>query len=182
MAWIDIIDEDDADGRLAEVYDTIADARGKIAEILRIQSLAPDALLHHLKLYTAVMFGSRGLSRAERELVATVVSVHNQCDYCVEHHATALRAYWPDDRVDAVIDDWTTADLDDRQYRLAEHARSLTVAPDSVSESDLDTLRTHDLSDTDLLNLTLVIAYFNFVNRLALGLGVHIDDPTGFDY
>jgi len=182
MAWINIIDEDDADGRLAEVYETIADARGKIAEILRVQSLAPDALLHHLKLYTTVMFGSRGLSRAERELVATVVSVHNQCDYCIEHHGTALRAYWPDDRVDAVIDDWTTADLDDRHSLLAEHARSLTIAPDSISESDLDTPRSHGVSDTSLLILTLVIAYFNFVNRIALGLGVDIDDPDGFDY
>ena len=41
-----------------------------------------------------------------------------------------------------------------------------------MTESDLDELRTEGLTDKDILDLTLIVAYFNFVNRIALGLGV----------
>jgi uncharacterized peroxidase-related enzyme len=183
MAWIDIVDEDDADGRLAEVYDAIAGA--EIANILRVHSLAPDALYHHLKLYTAIMFDGDGLSRAEREFVATIVSMENDCRYCVEHHSTALRKYWSDARVDSLLDTNSaheTFELSDRESALAHHAARLTHDPSNIDESHLASLRAHDLNDVDLLNLTLVVAYFNFVNRIALGLGVDIDDPEGFEY
>ncbi len=41
-----------------------------------------------------------------------------------------------------------------------------------MTESDLDPLRVEGLTDQDILDITLVVAYFNFVNRIALGLGV----------
>ena len=41
-----------------------------------------------------------------------------------------------------------------------------------MTESDLGPLRAEGLSDQDILDITLVVAYFNFVNRIALGLGV----------
>ena len=44
-----------------------------------------------------------------------------------------------------------------------------------MTESDLGELRAEGLSDRDILDLTLIVAYFNFVNRIALGLGVTFD-------
>ena len=41
-----------------------------------------------------------------------------------------------------------------------------------MTESDLDPLRAEGLTDRDILDITLVVSYFNFVNRIALGLGV----------
>ena len=52
------------------------------------------------------------------------------------------------------------------------HAEKLTTAPGAMTESDLGELRAVGLSDRDILDLTLVTAYFNFVNRIAQGLGV----------
>ena len=54
--------------------------------------------------------------------------------------------------------------------------RPLTSAPSAVTESDTEELRVVGLDDNDILDLTLVIGYFNFVNRLALGLGVELSD------
>jgi alkylhydroperoxidase family enzyme len=45
-----------------------------------------------------------------------------------------------------------------------------------LTESDLGELRAVGLSDQDILDLTLIAAYFNFVNRLVLGLGVEYTD------
>ncbi len=51
-----------------------------------------------------------------------------------------------------------------------------------MTESDLDPLRAECLSDQDILDITLVVAYFSFVNRIALGLGVSYsaEELTGY--
>jgi uncharacterized protein YciW len=56
------------------------------------------------------------------------------------------------------------------------HAEKLTNAPGAMTESDLGELRAVGLSDRDILDVSLITAYFNFVNRLALGLGVDYND------
>jgi alkylhydroperoxidase family enzyme len=49
--------------------------------ILASHSLNPEALAAHLALYRTIMFGSSGLSRAEREAIAVCVSAANDCHY-----------------------------------------------------------------------------------------------------
>jgi alkylhydroperoxidase family enzyme len=53
----------------------------KLANILDSHSLNADALRTHTALYRTVMFGSSGLTRAERELMAVAVSAANGCHY-----------------------------------------------------------------------------------------------------
>lgn len=81
MSWIEIIDEQAARGRLAEVYERIVGNRGRVANIMRVHSLDPEAMNAHLDLYLAVMFRRSGLSREEREIIAIAVSVANRCPY-----------------------------------------------------------------------------------------------------
>jgi alkylhydroperoxidase family enzyme len=54
-------------------------------------------------------------------------------------------------------------------------ALKLTQAAGTVSEDDLASLRYSGLSDTAIHDLAAIVAYFNFVNRLALGLGVELE-------
>ena len=62
--------------------------------------------------------------------------------------------------------------LEPRLSKIVVHAEKLTSAPSAMTESDVDSLRAEKLTDQDILDITLVVAYFNFVNRIALGLGV----------
>ncbi|KXS47827.1 MAG: Uncharacterized protein AWL62_2394, partial [Halanaerobium sp. T82-1] len=50
-----------------------------------------------------------------------------------------------------------------------------TKKPASVKKEDLDRLREFDLSDRDILDLNQVVAYFNYVNRTADGLGIELE-------
>ncbi len=173
MAWIEEIEIDEAGGKLAAIYAELIEKRGKISNILKVHSLNPDALSNHLDLYMTIMFGKSGLSRAEREAIAVVVSANNDCAYCVHHHAEALRQYIKDEEILSML---MTADgletLEPRLSNIVRHAEKLTTAPGAMTESDLDELRVVGLDDRDILDLSLITAYFNFVNRLALGLGV----------
>ena len=173
MSWIEEVEVSDADGKLAEMYAALIKQRGKVSNILKAHSLNPDAMGNHLDLYMTLMFGKSGLSRAEREAVAVVVSANNDCEYCVSHHAEALRRYIDDEETLAML---TSADgletLEPRLSNIVRHAEKLTTAPGAMTESDLGELRAEGLSDRDILDLTLIVSYFNFVNRVAVGLGV----------
>jgi uncharacterized peroxidase-related enzyme len=173
MSWIEEIDITAAEGKLAEVYADLLEKRGKISNILQVHSLNPNAMAGHLDLYMSIMFGKSGLSRAEREAIAVVVSATNECEYCVQHHAEALRRYIKDEEtLQALMSADGLEVLEPRLGNIAIHAEKLTSAPAAMTELDLDPLRAEGLSDQDILDITLVVAYFNFVNRIALGLGV----------
>jgi uncharacterized peroxidase-related enzyme len=183
MSWIEEIDISEAEGPLADIYKDLVEKRGKVSNILKVHSLNPDAMGNHLDLYMTLMFGRSGLSRAEREAIAVVVSAENECEYCVNHHVEALRRYIKDEETLNML---ATADgletLEPRLSNIVRHAEKLTSAPGAMTESDLGELRAVGLSDSDILNVSLITAYFNFVNRLALGLGVEYteDEKSGY--
>lgn len=81
MAWIDVVDESDADEALREAYEEVGASRGRVANILKVHSIRPAAMRAHLALYRELMFGRSQLSRAERETIAVAVSVANSCHY-----------------------------------------------------------------------------------------------------
>ncbi len=71
MSWIKEIEVTEAEGKLAQVYAELLEKRGAISNILRVHSLNPEAMASHLDLYMKIMFGKSGLSRAEREAIAS---------------------------------------------------------------------------------------------------------------
>ena len=81
MAWIKIINEEKADGDLKDQYADLVEPWGGVDNILKIHSLNPASLAAHVQLYKTVMFGKSPLRRVEREMIAVVVSVINQCHY-----------------------------------------------------------------------------------------------------
>ena len=185
MAWIETIDDADATDDLRALYDEILETRGKLSNILQVHSLNPPALRAHLQLYDQLLFGRSNLRRAEREALATVVSAANGCDYCVRHHAEALNAYWKDAaRVDQLVENHRALDLPDRVRAMLDYGVKLTRAPAAVTEGDVQALREAGFSDRDVLDINLITSYFNFVNRIAEGLGVPFteEEATGYDY
>jgi uncharacterized peroxidase-related enzyme len=180
MPFIRIVRPEEADGRLREEYERAQRERGAVASLWRATSLHPGILDVHLDLYQEVHFGESPLSRRERELVATVVSRENKCGYCVAHHADALGRHAKEPGLQALVaTDYTRADLSPRERALADHAALLTRNPGGVTAKDVEKLREAGLDDRAILDLTLVVAYFSFANRIASGLGLTPEDVRG---
>ena len=78
---IRLIGPDEATGSLKIEYDAAIDRAGKVFNIVEAMSLRPAVLKRSMEMYKAIMFGPSGLTRAERELLATVTSRHNDCRY-----------------------------------------------------------------------------------------------------
>jgi len=95
----------------------------------------------------------------------------------VKHHGEALRALTKDDVLLAALErDPRTASLNQRQRTLVDYALKLTLTPQDVREEDLAPLREAGLSDGAIHDAAAITAYFNFVNRMALGLGVELEN------
>ncbi len=73
---------DEAEGLLKRLYDAAIKRAGKVYSVIRLQSPRPKVLRASTQLYIEVMHSAEnGLSRAQREMIATVVSRANDCYY-----------------------------------------------------------------------------------------------------
>jgi uncharacterized peroxidase-related enzyme len=81
VAWIETIEPERATGELKSEYEKAVQRAGKVFNVLKIQSLNPPVLQASMQMYLATMHGPAGLSRAEREMLGTVVSWANNCFY-----------------------------------------------------------------------------------------------------
>lgn len=81
MAWIDMIDEQEAEGALAEWYAKLVEPWGGVDNILKIHSLNVPSLEAHYLLYKTVMYGKSPITRPQREMIAVVASAANHCRY-----------------------------------------------------------------------------------------------------
>ena len=176
MAWIDTIDPARASGRTKEVYDRIEKERGHIANVFRAEGAEPDVLSHQVDMYVNLMMGPGPLSRREREMIAVVVSAANRCADGAVHHSEALESVENDTgALKKLLEEYMSKHETPRSKALLAYAAKLTLDPKDVSKDDIDYLREAGLKDEEILRANLIAAYFNFSNRISLGLGVEIE-------
>jgi uncharacterized peroxidase-related enzyme len=94
----------------------------------------------------------------------------------MEHHGAALHLITKDDKlVEGLKGDYQKVPLDDRERAILDYAVKLTKKPHSVKDEDVNLLRASGCSDTEILDICQITSYFNFVNRMAEGLGVKLE-------
>ena len=81
MPWIKQVSVEDATGLLKKEFDKAIQRAGRLWHIVHIMSLNPRVLRTSMEQYGAIMLGRSPLSRAQREMLATVVAVENDCYY-----------------------------------------------------------------------------------------------------
>jgi alkylhydroperoxidase family enzyme len=82
MARIEVISDDAWDGALGELHGRVVDpVYGRVDNILAVHSLNPRGMAAHQGLYESAMAGTATLRKVEREIIALVVSLENDCHY-----------------------------------------------------------------------------------------------------
>lgn len=74
--------------------------------------------------------------------------------------------------VTAIRKDWRSAALDERDRAMLGYVEKLTLHAARVAREDLDALRTVGFDDTGILQINMIASFFNYINRVADGLGV----------
>jgi CMD domain protein len=171
QAWLDTLNLDNATAaQIAVLEESTPTAKTSPYYLLLVQEVA--ILRERSKLYNAIMYGPRGLPRADRELGALATSRVNGCVYCASVHA---QRYTQLARQPAVVEkifaDGVDAALDERARAVVDYATKLTRYPAQMTAADLDPLRALGLDDGEILDLTNAVAVFAWANRLMLTLG-----------
>lgn len=99
------------------------------------------------------------------------------------HHGAWLRKYgFSEDSITALsTGDPLTVELEPGAKALIEYALKLTRRPGDMGKEDVDRLRRAGFDDLAIHDACQVVAYFNFVNRVADGLGVELQQDKLLD-
>ncbi len=92
-------------------------------------------------------------------------------------HGGFLRQHSDDPQLAShIMHDYTKAGLDPETRGMLDFATKLTREPATMSEADVKGLRELGLSDEQILSVVLITCTFNFMTRLADGLGVEVPE------
>ena len=172
LTWLRVPSEEELPEAVRDLWEPSLEKLGFVPNVLRLYALRPDNLLAWNAWYEVAMKGESGLTKPEREMIAVVVSVANDCAYCIAAHSAALRKLTKDPALaDAVAADHATAPLEPRVRAMLDYAVKLTLRPTEMTETDVATLRDTGWSDEDIMDVAEVTGLFNMSNRMASGLG-----------
>ncbi len=186
-AWIRMIPENEATGVLRELYDEAMTPHGTVDNVMKVHSLRPHTMHGHVTLYRSVLHHPDiQFPLSFLEIVASYVSIKNDCVYSLTHHFMNVRRLLNDEeRCDDILQSLNAGTPQDqfegKQLVLLQYAAKLTADVATMEASDIDILRENDCTDGEILEVNQVAAYFNYSNRLLNGLGVTTDgDSIGF--
>lgn len=93
------------------------------------------------------------------------------------HHAHALHALKKTalEVIHDLATDYTEADVSSEDMTMLGYAAKVTVDQTSVTGEDIEALRAHGFDDRAIHDISLIAAYFNFVNRIADGLALELE-------
>ncbi|MCT1817631.1 alkylhydroperoxidase domain protein [Corynebacterium propinquum] len=140
----------------------------------RLLARDPDALKARTLTDLDIFYNTDGgLSRADRELAATVVSRYNGCEYCATvHQARCIDEGGEPAAVQRLLDDGIEADLGSEKWDLIRRTSvALTSTPFDFDAAQCAELREHGFDEQSILDLIYSSAFFNWANRLMLALG-----------
>jgi uncharacterized peroxidase-related enzyme len=117
------------------------------------------------------------------EVIASYVSILNECPYSLANHFANARHLIADDakadEILAALEADSPSDVfTGRELAALRYARQLTRHPGGVTRDDLEAMRRAGLDDGEILEVNQVCCYFNYVNRLLNGLGVTLEGDT----
>jgi uncharacterized peroxidase-related enzyme len=176
VPWLDPVDLDEATPEQRAALKITPSNRGVGAYSL-VLAHDPESLDARSPLYNAIMFGPRGLPRADRELGAVAASRINGCAYCAAVHAKRFTELTKEpDVMQRLQSHGIAAELDPRRRAIVDYAAKLTHDPAAVASADAAPLRAQGLTDLEILDLTHAVAMFAWANRLMQTLGEPADD------
>ena len=127
-----------------------------------------------------IMRGPSEWSIGQRELFAAFTSHLNKCQYCLGHHkATSVQALGDERLIQAILEDWNTAPVDEKTMLMLGFLRKLTLEPFQITAAEIVPLRAAGLSDDAIEDAIHICANFNIINRLADAFGFEIPSPKG---
>lgn len=173
MTFIETVSEFQATGAVADMYQRDREAYGELPNFTRAFSPRPGVYAAWRQLNEAI---KANMEPRRYELATLAAARRIGSSYCTLAHGSILiDKFLEPDKLRALVDDYRTADLDPADLAVIEVADKTAQDATSVSEADIDRLRTLGLKDGDILDVVLTAAARCFFSKTLDALGAQPD-------
>lgn len=145
-----------------------------------LMAFRPETAAPLNALAEALLRSDEGLTKGERELIATFVSSRNDCFFCRNIHGAVAGYYFSEEQalVRQVLENYLTAPISERMKALLAVAESVQSGGKFVTPDQVERARHLGASDLEIHDTVLIAAAFCMFNRYVDGLGTFApDDP-----
>jgi uncharacterized peroxidase-related enzyme len=168
-SWIDVLDLQKASQLQLDVLKE-SHPKATTSDYYLTLIHQPEVLKQRSIAFNAIMYAPGGLSRADRELGATVVSRINGCVYCASVHAQRFEQLAKrNDAIIQVFQDPYNITTSARDKAISDFSIQLTLEPQNVNAKSIHTLMEVGMNVGEVLDLMYSVAIFAWANRLNLG-------------
>jgi uncharacterized peroxidase-related enzyme len=171
-----LVEEADASGEVALLYDHFRSHFGRqdIPGILKCFATHPPLLKHMMELSGSLIFCDGFLTRRHKEMIATLVSSQNECEYCADSHGYFLRVHGGSAEVLCALQQNTLGSdaLSPAEQALLGFVLKINGNSAEIAPTDIDLLRQQGWSDLQIAEAIHVAALFATFNRVVSAFGL----------
>lgn len=174
LMFIKITSEEDAEGKLREIYESDRKNLGYVPNHAKVFSLRPDVL----ETWRAFQGSIRKNLRLRRyELVTLAADKALNCRYCLlAHGAVLVKNGFSVDQLRAIIKDFHDAGLEESEIAIMDFAQKIIRKANEINQSDVNILIELGLEDAEILDITLTATMRSFASKTFDALGAEPDD------
>ena len=173
MTFIKTTPVEEAAGAVAEMYEADRAVAGHVRNLAMAFSVAPEVYAAWFQLNASIK-ARMDLRRYELATLAAARRLHSS--YCSLAHGSVLLGQFLDgESLQAVMADHRSAGLDAVDVAIMDLADKVAADATSVTDADIDRLREHGLSDSEIFDVVAAAAARCFFSKLLDGLGVQPD-------
>jgi uncharacterized peroxidase-related enzyme len=177
MTFIETVPPEQATGAVADVYENDRAVHGGVPNFTRAFSLRPDVYAAWLGLNGAI---KAGMDLRRYELATVAAARRLRSTYCMLAHGSVLMdQFMAPEELTAIVSDHHAAGLDEVDVAVMDLADKVAADATSVTQADVDRLRSLGLSDTEVFDVVAAAAARCFFSKALDGLGARADARYG---
>jgi len=168
MSRVDTVAKEKAQPAVRELYQAIEKKLGKVPNVMLTMGHSPAVLKGYLNFSEAA--SQTSLNPKLREEIALIVGQTNLCNYCLSAHSTIAKGIGLSDQ--EIIQIRKAVAQDPKTQAILTFAKTVVEKKGNVTEQDISNLKAKGVTDTELVEIIMVIALNMFTNYFN-----HITDP-----
>jgi len=173
MSFITTIPEDRAEDDVRKMYDANREKYGYVPNFAKAFSLRPDVMQAWGGLLKSIR-GNMDLRRFELVTVAAARALKSS--YCMLAHGSILgRDFYAPREVRTIAEDYRKSDLTPAEIAMMAYAEKIVRDASSVTQDDIETLRSHGLNDAEIFEVAAAAAARCFFSKMLDALGAQPD-------
>src|ERR1700751_4269203 len=153
-------------------FAAIREQFGFLPNFFPAQTMRPDFVEGEINLMAAILLKEGALARRQKEYIFLVCSAANLSTYCVTAHCEIVRMlHLEGPEPGQIAIDYVRSNIPIPDKALLNFCAKLNSQSSKIAASDIETLRTYEFTEQQILEAILVVGWVKFANTVAFGLG-----------